>query len=200
RARSSPRRRQPGRSAPEPHHRPAHGPQGHHGRRRKHTRTVPGLGTYRITVLDDDNGVQVLAGLPMDDVQDMISGLVVVEAAVALTGLTVAGFLCAVVIRRQLRPPAGPPPPPSRSPRSPLRPRRGHRADLVPERDTDPGSEAGQVGAALNRMIDHVESSLAERQRSESRCAAARNACAASSPTPAMNSAPRWPPSRATPS
>lgn len=80
-----------------------------------HTRTVPGLGTYRITALDD-NGIRVLTGLPMDDVQDMISGLVVVEAAVALAGLTVAGCLCAVVIRRQLRPSAGSPPPRSRSP------------------------------------------------------------------------------------
>lgn len=39
----------------------------------------------------------------------------------------------------------------------------------MPDRDTDPGSEAGQVGAALNRMIDHVEASLAQRQRSEER-------------------------------
>ncbi|WP_406453343.1 HAMP domain-containing histidine kinase [Streptomyces sp. NBC_01622] len=133
----------------------------------KHTRTVPGLGTYRITVLDDDNGVRVLAGLPMDDVQDMISGLVVVEAAVALTGLTVAGFLCAVVIRRQLRPLGRVAATAVEVSRSPL----GHgevtALTRVPERDTDPGSEAGQVGAALNRMIDHVESSLAERQRSE---------------------------------
>lgn len=47
-----------------------------------HTRTVPGLGTYRITALSED-GLHVLTGLPMDDVQDMIGGLVVVEAAVA---------------------------------------------------------------------------------------------------------------------
>jgi two-component system OmpR family sensor kinase len=72
---------------------------------RKHTRTVPGLGTYRITVLDSDSdGVRVLTGLPMDDVQDMISGLVVVESVVAAAGLTVAGCVCAVVVRRQLRP------------------------------------------------------------------------------------------------
>ncbi|MFD4879089.1 ATP-binding protein [Streptomyces sp. NPDC058420] len=133
-----------------------------------HTRTVPGLGTYRLTALDS-KGVRVLTGLPMDDVQGMISGLVAVEAAVALAGLTVAGCLCAVVIRRQLRPLGRVAATAVEVSRSPL----GHgevtALTRVPERDTDPGSEAGQVGAALNRMIDHVESSLAERRRSEER-------------------------------
>ncbi|WP_405864215.1 HAMP domain-containing histidine kinase [Streptomyces sp. NBC_01515] len=131
-----------------------------------HTRTVPGLGTYRLTALNS-KGVRVITGLPMDDVQDLISGLVVVEAAVALAGLTVAGCLCAVVIRRQLRPLGRVAATAVEVSRSQL----GHgevtALTRVPERDTDPGSEAGQVGAALNRMIDHVESSLAERQRSE---------------------------------
>ncbi|MER7922071.1 ATP-binding protein [Streptomyces sp. NPDC096057] len=131
-----------------------------------HTRIVPGLGTYRLTALDS-KGVRVLTGLPMNDVQDMISGLVAVEAAVALAGLTVAGCLCAVVIRRQLRPLGRVAATAVEVSRSPL----GHgevtALTRVPERDTDPGSEAGQVGAALNLMIDHVESSLAERRRGE---------------------------------
>jgi two-component system OmpR family sensor kinase len=133
-----------------------------------HTRTVPGLGTYRVTALQVD-GSPVLTGLPMDDVQDMISGLVVVEAVVAAAGLAVAGCVCAVVIRRQLRPLGRVAATAVEVSRSPL----GHgevtHLIRVPERDTDPGSEAGQVGAALNRMIDHVESSLSERQRSEER-------------------------------
>ena len=131
-----------------------------------HTLTVPGLGTYRVTALAGD-GVPVLAGLPMDDVQDMISNLVVVEAVVAAVGLTAAGFVCAVVIRRQLRPLGRVAATAVEVSRSPLG--RGEVTALtrVPDRDTDPGSEAGQVGAALNRMIDHVESSLAERQRGE---------------------------------
>ncbi|WP_405868474.1 ATP-binding protein [Streptomyces sp. NBC_00005] len=132
----------------------------------KHTRTVPGLGAYRVTALDD-NGVRVLAGLPMDDVQDMISGLVLVEAGVAAAGLTVAGVVSAVVIRRQLRPLGRVAATAVEVSRIPLD--RGEVTGLtrVPSRDTDAGSEAGQVGAALNRMIDHVESSLAERRRSE---------------------------------
>ncbi|MGA6219507.1 sensor histidine kinase [Streptomyces umbrinus] len=143
-----------------------------------HTRTVPGLGTYRVTALAD-SGQAVLTGLPMDGVRHMIRDLVVIEATVAVVGLAAAGCVCAVVIRRQLRPlgrvaaaavevsrsaldrgtATGPTPVSGRTPTSGL--------TRVSERDTDPGSEAGQVGAALNRMIDHVESSLAERQRGE---------------------------------
>ncbi|MFI9760138.1 sensor histidine kinase [Streptomyces sp. NPDC051963] len=134
----------------------------------KHTRTVPGLGTYRITAVDS-SGVRVLIGLPMDDVQDMISGMVMVEAAVAAAGLTIAGCVSAVVIRRQLRPLGRVAATAVEVSRAPLD--RGEVTGLtrVPPADTDPGSEAGQVGAALNRMIDHVESSLSERQRSEER-------------------------------
>ncbi|WP_234307611.1 MULTISPECIES: ATP-binding protein [unclassified Streptomyces] len=133
-----------------------------------HTRTVPGLGTYRLTALGGD-GAPVLTGLPMDDVQDMINRLVAAEAAVAAVGLGAAGVVCAVVIRRQLRPLGRVAATAVEVSRAPL----GHGAvtglTRVPDRDTDPGSEAGQVGAALNRMIDHVESSLAERQRGEER-------------------------------
>ncbi|MEV7339249.1 ATP-binding protein [Streptomyces sp. NPDC093544] len=133
-----------------------------------HTRTVPGLGTYRVTALAGD-GRPVLTGLPMDDVEQMISNLVLVEAVVGAAGLVVAGCVCAVVIRRQLRPLGRVAATAVEVSRSPL----GHGQVTglirVPERDTDPGSEAGQVGAALNRMIDHVESSLTERQRSEER-------------------------------
>jgi two-component system OmpR family sensor kinase len=134
-----------------------------------HTRTVPGLGTYRITALTGSGGERVLTGLPMGDVEDMISGLVLVEAVVAAVGPAVAGCVCAVVIRRQLRPLGRVAATAVEVSRSPLG--RGEIAGLirVPERDTRPGSEAGQVGLALNRLIDHVESSLAERRRSEER-------------------------------
>jgi two-component system OmpR family sensor kinase len=40
-------------------------------------------------------------------------------------------------------------------------------AERVPPEDTDPGTEVGQVGTALNRLLDHVEGSLAARQASE---------------------------------
>lgn len=131
-----------------------------------HTRTVPDLGTYRLTALAGD-GVPVLAGLPMDDVQSVIDDLVVVEAVITALGLAVAGGVSAVVVRRQLRPLARVAATAVEVARVPLD--RGEVGALtrVPARDTDPGTEAGQVGAALNRLIDHVEHSIAARQHGE---------------------------------
>jgi two-component system OmpR family sensor kinase len=40
-------------------------------------------------------------------------------------------------------------------------------ADRVPDADTDPHTEVGQVGAALNRLLGHVEGALVARQVSE---------------------------------
>jgi two-component system OmpR family sensor kinase len=134
----------------------------------RHTRTVPGLGAYRVTVLDND-GIRVLTGLPMDDVQRVISGLVMVEAGVVGVGLALAGCVCAVVVRRQLRPLGRVAATAAEVARAPLNPGELTGLARVPERDAAPGSEAGQVGAALNRMIEHVESSVAERRRSEER-------------------------------
>src|SRR5207248_6451372 len=39
----------------------------------------------------------------------------------------------------------------------------------VPDVDTDPRTEVGQVGAALNQMLGHVAQALAARQASETR-------------------------------
>ncbi|MGW6920376.1 sensor histidine kinase [Streptomyces sp. NPDC054950] len=132
------------------------------------TRELPGLGTYRVTALGGD-GVPVLAGLPMADVQQVIDRLVVVEAAIAAVGLATAACASAVVIRRQLRPLGRVAATAAEVARVPLD--RGEVAVLarVAARDTDPGTEAGQVGVVLNQLIDHVESSLAERRRTEER-------------------------------
>jgi two-component system OmpR family sensor kinase len=133
-----------------------------------HTLTVPGLGTYRVAALHGDSGGRpVLAALPMDDVQDAVRGLAVVEGVVATAGLTVAGCVCAVLVRRQLRPLERVAAMAVEVSRSPV----GHGGATglprVPEQDAGAGSEAGQVGAALNRLIDHVEASRAERLRAE---------------------------------
>ncbi|MBK3639294.1 cell wall metabolism sensor histidine kinase WalK [Streptomyces sp. MBT33] len=134
----------------------------------EHTRTVPGLGVYRIAAARSGD-VRVLAGLPMDDVRNTIGGLLAAEAAVAAAGLAVAGVVCAVVIRRQLRPLGRVAATAAAVTSVPLDQGEVTGLTRVPVRDTDFGSEAGQVAAALNRMIDHVETSLAERQRSEER-------------------------------
>jgi signal transduction histidine kinase len=134
----------------------------------QHTRTLPGLGTYRVAALDDD-GVRVLTGLPMESVERLISRLLLVEGVVAGAGLAVAGGVCAEVVRRQLRPLRRVAATAAEVARAQLDRAETTGLTRVPARDTDPAGEAGQVGAALNRMIDHVESQIAERRRSEER-------------------------------
>ncbi|MFD7707103.1 sensor histidine kinase [Streptomyces sp. NPDC059785] len=134
------------------------------------TRTIPGLGTYRVTAVGGgDAAAPVLAGLPMADVQDTVHHLIWTESLIAAAGLAVAGCTCAVVIRRQLRPLGRVAATAAEVARAPLD--RGEVTGLtrVPAADTDPATEAGQVGAALNHLIDRMESSLAQRQRSEAR-------------------------------
>ncbi|WP_230396601.1 sensor histidine kinase [Streptomyces blattellae] len=133
-----------------------------------HTRTIPGLGTYRVTAIGGA-GTPVLAGLPTHQVDRMINRLVAVEAVIAVVSLVVAGGVSAVVIRRRLRPLGRVAATAAEVSRAPLD--RGEVSALtrVPAADTDPGTEPGQVGAALNRLIEHVESSLAQRRRSEER-------------------------------
>ncbi|MER5516918.1 ATP-binding protein [Streptomyces sp. NPDC002763] len=131
-----------------------------------HTRTIPGLGAYRLTAVAED-GTAMLAGLPVGSVQHMIDSLVVVEAGIAGLGLVLAGSVSAVAIRRQLRPLRRVATTAVEVSHAPLD--RGEVSGLtrVPAADTDPRTEVGQVGVALNRLIDHVEWSLRERQRTE---------------------------------
>ncbi|EST34516.1 sensor histidine kinase [Streptomyces roseochromogenus] len=132
------------------------------------TRTVPGLGTYRVTALDA-SGIRVLAGLPMDDLRHTLDGLVRIEAAAGAVALALAGGGCTLAVRRQLRPFGRVAATAAQVARAPLGADRPTVLARVPAPDADPGTEAGQVGVALNRMIDQVEASFAERRRSEER-------------------------------
>ncbi|MET8973985.1 HAMP domain-containing sensor histidine kinase [Streptomyces sp. NPDC004539] len=131
-----------------------------------HTRTIPGLGTYRLTAASGD-GPGVLAGLPTTGVEDTLHDLIVTEAVIASAGLVVAGGVSAVVIRRRLRPLRRVAGVAAEVARAPLD--RGEVSGLPRVVEVADKGEVGQVGAALNRLIDRVESSLGERQRSEDR-------------------------------
>ncbi|WP_320777175.1 sensor histidine kinase [Streptomyces sp. CRN 30] len=133
-----------------------------------HTRDIPGLGAYRLIALDDVT-VPVLAGLPMDDATELIDRLVAVETLIAVAGLVTAAGACAVIVRRQLRPLSRVAATAADVARVPL-----HRGEVgglsrVPALATGPDTEASQVGVALNRLIEHVESSITERQHTEER-------------------------------
>ena len=136
-----------------------------------HTVTLPGLGDYRVQSSGagpgDDGGL--LVGLPMGGVQSTLSTLIVVELCVTAAGLLAAVIAGTVMVRVALRPLRR-----VASTATRVAELRLHSGDVelphrVAERDTDPHTEVGQVGAALNRMLGHVGSALAARQESETR-------------------------------
>jgi two-component system OmpR family sensor kinase len=90
-----------------------------------------------------------------------------VEVAVAVAGLGAAAAAGTVLVRRELRPLHRVAATATRVAELPLDRGEVVLADRVPAEDTDPATEVGQVGAALNRLLGHVESSLAARQESE---------------------------------
>ncbi|WP_314175310.1 sensor histidine kinase [Streptomyces winkii] len=137
---------------------------------RPHTVSLPGLGDYRVQsggLPGEDQGL--LVGLPMSGVQSTVKTLVVVEICVSAGGLVAAGIASAAMVRIALRPLRRVAATATRVTQLPL-----HSGDVelphrVSERDTDPRTEVGQVGAALNRMLEHVGAALEARQESETR-------------------------------
>jgi two-component system OmpR family sensor kinase len=127
---------------------------------------VPGLGDYRVLVTQLSDGVQVI-GLPCAEVDATISDLVRLELLATLLGVLAAAGVGTWVVRRQLAPLREVAATAHRVSELPLASGEIEMHDRVPERLTDERSEIGQVGSALNTMLDHVESSLAERHRSE---------------------------------
>ncbi|WBB70883.1 HAMP domain-containing sensor histidine kinase [Micromonospora sp. WMMD812] len=126
-------------------------------------------GDYRAVARQSPSGrVQALA-LPLADVQETVQRMIAAQAAVAAAGLLVAGSLGALIVRATLRPLRRVAATAGRV--SELTLDRGEVAlsERVPAPDTDPRTEVGQVGAALNRMLGHVAAALAARQASETR-------------------------------
>ena len=110
-----------------------------------------------------------MTGLPMNDVSNTVFRLAAIITLVALAGLALAAFAGAAIVRLTLRPlhrVAATAPQVSTLPLD-----RGEvaLAVRVPEEDTDPHTEVGQVGAALNSMLGHVAAALTARQESETR-------------------------------
>jgi two-component system OmpR family sensor kinase len=125
---------------------------------------VPGLGDYRVVTSTDGD---LVTGLPMRGTDRAISDLVSLEIGLVLAGMLVAGGLGAIVVRRQLRPLREVAATAHEVATLPLASGEVDLATRVPERLTDEETETGQVGAALNTLLDHVESSLEARHRSE---------------------------------
>ncbi|GIH08221.1 sensor histidine kinase [Rhizocola hellebori] len=125
------------------------------------------LGPYRMVGHTKPDGAVLITGLPLAETQQTLYLLVAVIAGVTVLALISVGFAGAFIVRRTLAPLSRIASTATRV--SQLRLDRGEveLAQRVADPDTDPRTEVGQVGAALNRMLDHVGSALESRHASE---------------------------------
>ena len=127
---------------------------------------LPGLGSYRIVCHEGTTG-WIVVGLPTADVNHTVSELVRLELLATLLGVLAAAGVGTWVVRRQVAPLREVAATAHRVAELPLGSGEIEMTERVPDRLADERTEVGQVGAALNTMLDHVEDSLAQRHRSE---------------------------------
>jgi two-component system, OmpR family, sensor kinase len=130
---------------------------------------LDGLGSYRLVATYDRRGEVIVTGLPLSDVDDTMIRVLLIFVVVAAVALAVATTLGIVITRRALAPLT----------RVAATARQVANLSLdrgevalpvrVPEQDANPNTEVGQMGSALNRMLDHISAALSTRQASEMR-------------------------------
>ncbi len=121
---------------------------------------------YRLVAKPGDNGQVLITGLPLSPVTDTLNNVELTEAIVFAAALLLTGLFGTGWVRLSLRPLRRVTVTAAEVARLPL----ASQVDL-PHRvpDADPRTEVGQLGAAFNQMLGHVESALARREASESR-------------------------------
>ena len=135
---------------------------------RPFTLTLSSLGTYRLVAIPGSSpGVTYLVGLPMSQVNSTLRTIEIVEVVGFAAALVLTGFLGTAFVRLSLRPLRRVATTATRVTELPLASGDVSLPERVP--DANPRTEVGQVGAAFNRMLGHVESALARRAASENR-------------------------------
>jgi two-component system, OmpR family, sensor kinase len=136
--------------------------------RRPRTVRLGGFGEFRVVATPGPLGT-VITGLPMSDVDDVLLNAGLIMGGVALFGLIAAAVAGAFIVRRALEPLQRVAATASRVAELPLDRGEVEIAERVPKRYTNPATEVGQVGLALNRMLGNVHAALTARQESETR-------------------------------
>ncbi|EPJ40591.1 putative sensor histidine kinase TcrY [Streptomyces afghaniensis 772] len=134
---------------------------------RGHTIRLSTLGPYRLTAVQGDDHDILITGLPLHPVEDTLHRLEAVEAAVFGAALAATAIAGALWVQISLRPLQRVTAQAAGVARLPLA--SGEVAMPQPLPDTDPQTEVGQVGTALNHMLGHIEDALTRRQTGEER-------------------------------
>jgi two-component system, OmpR family, sensor kinase len=122
---------------------------------------------YRVTAVAGHDGDILITGLPMSSVEHTLGQVASAELIVFLCVLLLAGVLGTVLVRVSLRPLRRVAATAAQVAELPLESGEVSLPADVP--DNDPRTEVGQVGAAFNRMLGHVERALGRRAAIEAR-------------------------------
>lgn len=133
------------------------------------TISIDGLGSYRVVVTTAHNGVNVVTGLPRTEIQAQLAQLISVIVLATLGGLILLALTTAITIRLGLRPLRAVAATATRVANQPLDRGEVEITERVPASEADPRTETGLVGSSLNKLLDHVNTSLASRQKNEER-------------------------------
>jgi two-component system OmpR family sensor kinase len=134
------------------------------------TRDINGLGRYRmIAAPERRSGDVIITGLSLSEVDATIIRVMLIFAVVIVIALAAATTAGIIIIRRALAPLRRVAQTASEVVDLPLD--RGEVAlpVRVLEADANPRTEVGQLGSAVNRMLDHIATALSTRQASETR-------------------------------
>jgi two-component system, OmpR family, sensor kinase len=134
---------------------------------RPHVIHLEELGHYRVAGRATEANSVILTGLSTEAVDHTVTELLGWELLLIGFGVIVASGLGLVVVRRQMRPLREVAATAHVVAELPLAEGDIDLSTRVPARLVDEHTEVGQVGSALNRLLEHVETSLLARHRSE---------------------------------
>ncbi|MER5958566.1 HAMP domain-containing sensor histidine kinase [Streptomyces sp. NPDC056121] len=134
---------------------------------RGHSIRLSTLRSYRVMAFPGDDQDTLITGLSLHPVEATVHRLEAVETVLFGAALVITGIAGAVWVRISLRPLQRVTARAAEVAGLPLA--SGEIAMPGPLPDTDPRTEVGQVGSALNHMLGHVEDALTRRQASEER-------------------------------
>lgn len=135
---------------------------------RTQTLTLGELGVYRVLTEPYHDG-RLIAGVSMDAFNDLVVREAVVQLIAAIAAILIAGIGTVLVVRRALRPLDEVVETAREVTRIPL----DHGEVSIRQRVTVPGAEprteVGQVGHALDTLLEHVDDALAVRTATDRR-------------------------------
>lgn len=142
------------------------------------TVTIDGIGPYRVVsayqvlvnqATNVDTKGALVIGLPIEQQQRTVQRMALTALMTAAAGVILVALIGTWIVRRNLEPLRRVAGTATKVSRMPLHTGQVALAERVAPSDTDTRTEVGQVGAAFNEMLDHVDSALNSRHQSEQR-------------------------------